>query len=282
VLKAGGLVALGSLGIQLSSAVSAGMFEALGTPAVSSLRLVIAAVVLCLVFRPRLSGRSRQSWTGIIIYGVAMAAMNLSLYAAVHRLPLGVAVTLEFLGPCAVALIASRHVKEGLCALLALAGVILIAGPSGYFDLVGYLFGLAAAFFFALYTLFAERVGKDGDGLSGLTLSVTVAAVVALPFGLPAIPAVTGPQFGMLAISAVVGVVLAYAADMLAARIANARVVGTLFSIDPVMGSIVGSVVLGQTISVLGWLGILTVAVAGAMLVWMGSPAAEHQAPERA
>jgi inner membrane transporter RhtA len=269
VLKALGLVGAGSLGIQLSSAASAGMFDALGPAAVSSLRMALAAVVLLAVFRPRLAGRSRTSWIGIIVYGVSMAAMNLSLYAAIDRLPLGVAVTLDYLGPCAVALLASRRLREGLCAVLALAGVVLIAGPSGYFDLAGYAFGLLAAFFFALYTVYAERIGKDEGGLSSLALSVAVAAVVSLPFGVTRIPDVTGPQWGLLAFSAVLGVVLAFSVDTLAARLTSARVVGTLFALDPVLGALVGWVVLGQVISVTAWVGILTVAVSGALLVWI-------------
>lgn len=272
VLRAAGLVGVGSLGIQLSSAAAAGMFDALGPAAVSSLRMAVAAAVLCVLVRPRLRGRTRRSWVGVGVYGVAMAAMNLSLYAAIDRLPLGVAVTLDFLGPCAVALLGSRHLREGLCAVLALAGVVLIAGPSGYFDLLGYVFGLGAACFFAVYTLFAERVGKDGDGLSGLALSVTVAAVVSLPFGVPVLPRVTVPQWGMLALAALIGVVLAYTVDTVAARISDARVVGTLFSVDPVIGALTGAALLGQRISVLAWAGIVTVAAAGALLVWSAGP----------
>lgn len=267
VMKVLALIVIGSAGIQLSSAASTGMFEALGSGAVSAIRMLIAAMVLCVLLRPRIRGRSRASWMGIIVYGVAMAAMNFSLYAAIDRLPLGVAVTLDFLGPCAVALMASRHLKEGLCALLALTGVVLIAGPSGYFDLAGYLFGLTAAFFFALYTVFAERVGKDEDGLTGLALSVVVAAVVSLPVGVPKLPEVSAPQWGMLSLSALLGVVLAYAVDTIAARISSARVVGTLFSMDPVIGSLVGTLLMDQVISLTGWIGILTVTVTGALLV---------------
>ena len=256
------------------------MFDALGSAAVSAIRMMVAAVILCVLFRPKLRGRSRRSWIGIGVYGIAMAAMNLSLYAAIERLPLGVAVTLDFLGPCAVALFASRRLREGLCAILALAGVILIAGPSGYFDLVGYLFGLSAAFFFVLYTVFAERVGKDGNGLSGLALSVAVAATVSLPFGAAKIPQVTVPQWGMLAFSALIGVVIAYAVDTIAARITSARIVGTLFSMDPVVGSLVGTVSMGQFISLTGWIGIITVATAGALVVWMSGSAPEKSIPQ--
>lgn len=278
VLQAMGLIALGSLGIQTSSALSAGLFGALGPASVSSLRLALAAAVLLVVLRPRLRGRSRTQWTGIVVYGVAMAAMNLSLYAAIDRIPLGVAVTLEFLGPCAVALLASRHLREGLCAVAALVGVGLISGPGGAFDLAGYAFALAAAVFFALYTVFADRVGKADDGLSGLALSVTVAALVALPWGTGRVAEVTAGQWGVLAASAVIGVVVPYSVDTVAARLTSARVVGTLFSIDPAMGALVALVVLGQSTGPAAVAGIAVVSLAGALLVAV-SGRDRHPAP---
>ncbi|KQB86540.1 EamA family transporter [Corynebacterium lowii] len=186
VLCAAGLILLGSAGIQTSSAISAGLFSSYGTFGTSALRMIIAALVLLLLVRPSLRGRERSEWMGIVVYGVAMALMNLCLYNAIDRLPLGVAVTLDFLGPCAVALMASRRLKEGLCAGVSLLGVALIsAGPWGYFDLIGYAAGLGAAFFFGLYTVFAAKVGKAGSGLDGLALSVTVAALITLPLALP-------------------------------------------------------------------------------------------------
>ncbi|WP_308169149.1 EamA family transporter [Cellulomonas hominis] len=272
VLQAMGLIAVGSLGIQTSSALSASLFDSLGSAPVSSLRLVIAALVLLAVLRPRLRGRSRTAWAGVVVYGVAMAAMNLSLYAAIERIPLGVAVTLEFLGPCAVALLASRRVKEGLCAVAALVGVGLISGPGGYFDLAGYAFALSAAVFFALYTVFADKVGKADEGLSGLALSVCVAAVVALPFGVGHVGEVQPGQWGVLAVSAVIGVVIPYSVDTLAGRLTSARVVGTLFSIDPAMGALVALVVLGQSIGAAAVAGIVVVSVAGALLVAISGP----------
>ncbi|MFJ3841503.1 EamA family transporter [Streptomyces sp. NPDC090054] len=270
-----GLILIGSTGIQLSSAFAAGLFDSLGPLSVSSLRMAIAAVILCLLFRPSLRGRSRSQWTSITVYGLAMAAMNLCLYSAIDRIPLGVAVTLEFLGPCAVAFLASRKIREGLCALAAFAGVLLISGPGGHFSAVGYAFGLGAAAFFALYTVFAEKVGKDDTGLSGLALSVAVAAVVSAPFGVGSVGEVSGRQWMVLAVAAAVGVAIPYAVDTIAARVSSARVVGTLFSVDPVVGSLVGLFVLREHIGGLAVAGILVVAAAGAAVVWVSEPTAE-------
>ena len=274
VLAAAGLIFLGSAGIQTSSAISSTLFASYGTVGTSALRMVIAALVLLVVLRPSLRRRSRTEWAGIIVYGAAMAAMNISLYVAIERLPLGIAVTLEFLGPCAVALMASRRIKEGACALLSLGGVALIsAGPAGYFDLVGYLAGLSAALFFGLYTLFAARVGKAGNGLDGLALSVSVAAILTLPFAITRIPDVTAAHWGLLVLAAVVGVVIPYSVDTIAGRITSARIIGTLFAIDPAMGALIGFVILGETITATALVGILIVMLAGALLVWFsGSP----------
>lgn len=113
VVAATVLILLGSAGVQTSSALSSMLFERYGSTVTSSMRMAIAGVVLLIVFRLKLNGRSRDECLGIAIYGVAMAVMNTSLYVAIERIPLGIAVTLEFLGPCAVVLMSSRHVKEG-------------------------------------------------------------------------------------------------------------------------------------------------------------------------
>jgi inner membrane transporter RhtA len=144
------LVGAGSVGVQSSSAISTALFPVLGVPATSAFRLACGAVLLLVVFRPAVRGRPGKAWAAIGVYGLSMAAMNLCLYWAVERLPLGVAVTLEFLGPCAVALAGSRRWADAVCALGALAGVGLIAGPGGAFDLVGYAAGLGAPAFFGV------------------------------------------------------------------------------------------------------------------------------------
>lgn len=265
-------VVLGSIGVQSSSAISASMFEALGSPAVSSLRLVLAAVVLLVFLRPTVRGHSASAWSAIACYGIVMAAMNLLLYKAIEYLPLGVAVTLDFLGPAVVALVFSRRIREAAWALLALGGVILIAGPGGHFDLLGFAFGIGAGLCFALYTLLAEKVGKAGDSsVSSLALSVSIAALVSLPFGIPKVAEVTGAQWGLLALSGAIGVAIPYLVDTLAARISSARVVGTLFAIDPAMGTLIGWLVLGEQLGWLSLLGILCVALAGAGVTWFAA-----------
>ncbi|MCH3974367.1 MULTISPECIES: EamA family transporter [Bifidobacterium] len=192
--------AVRSAGVQVSSSLSTSLFGAYGPIAVSSLRMGIAAIILLAAVRPSLRGRDWRQWASIALYGAAMAAMNITLYLALSRIPLGIAVTLEFLGPCAVALASSRHWREAGCALLALAGVALISlGPGGYFDPLGYLFALLDAACFGLYTILAAKVGKSGNGIDGLALSVTVGALLTLPVSVIHAPHIAGPHWGLLA-----------------------------------------------------------------------------------
>lgn len=281
VLTAALLVFIGSVAIQFSSFAASQTFTDLGSPAASSGRMLIAALVLLLVFRPKIRGLSVSDRWGIVIYGCSMALMNLCLFAAVERMPLGIAVTIEFLGPCAVALFASRRLWEGVCAVLALGGVVLIAGPSGHAPIIGVLFALGAAGSFAIYTVFAEKVGKSSDGMGNLALAVSFAALLLLPFGVAKSSEVTGNHLMWLAVSAVCGAVIGYGMDTLAAKVTSSRVIGTLFAIDPVMGSLIGWLVMGQTITLSALAGIVLVATAGALLVWISggrSPRGEVKA----
>ncbi|MEB4613192.1 EamA family transporter [Leucobacter sp. M11] len=267
VLRAVVLVLIGATGIQISAALSATLFASLGIFTVSSLRMLLGAIILLILVRPRLR-RSRSEWLGIVIYGTTMAAMNVSIYAAIERIPLGVAVTIEFLGPCAVALAASRRVREALIALMALLGVaVLSLGSGGDIDPLGIVFALLAAVCFGGYTVFAARVGKAASGLDGVALSVTVSAALTFPMGVGGYHLVQPSQWGLLLIVAVIGVAIPFSADTMAARYTSARVVGTLFAIDPAMAALAGFLVLGQTMTVTGIIGLALVSISGAMLV---------------
>lgn len=236
--------------------------------------MLIAALVLLIAFRPKISHLTPHDWAGVAIYGASMAFMNLCLFAAVERMPLGIAVTIEFLGPCAVALLASRRIREALCALMALGGVALIAGPTGGAPFIGIVCALGAACSFAVYTVFAEKVGKSSGGMGNLALAVTFAALILLPFGVARAPTITANHLMWLAISAVCGAVIGYGMDTLAASVTSGRVIGTLFAIDPVVGSLIGWAVMGQIISTSAMAGIVLVAVSGALLVWISGGSA--------
>lgn len=263
------LVLAGSLGIQSSAVVSSTLFGELGTVAVSTFRLVVAAVIMLAAFRPAVRTFTRQRWINACVYGIAMAAMNQFYFAAVHRLPLGVVVTLDFLGPCVVSFLGLKHWRERAWALVAFAGVVLIAGPSSGMDPVGLVFGFLAGAFFGAYTVFAERVGKaDGGGLTDLAVSVAVAALVTLPFAAPKLTDVSPHSWLILTAAALIGVVIPYIADTMAARLSSAQVVGTLFALDPVVGAVLGWLLMGDVMTPRILLGIPMVALAGAIVTW--------------
>lgn len=263
------LVLIGSTGMQFSAVLAIGLFEDLGVLGTSSARMAIAALLLLAIFRPRLRGRSAREWTGIVLYGVAMAAMNAFLFLAVSRLPLGIATTIDFLGPCIVALAASRRVREGMLALVALAGVALIAGFGGALDPLGILFAALAGAGFGLYTLLASRIGKSEGGLGSLSLSVGVAAILTLPLSVPAVPHLRTEHLIPLVASALLGTALAFTVDTLAGRLTSARVLGVFFAFDPVVGTIVGALVLGQILTPAAFAGVGLVVAAGAGIVWL-------------
>ena len=267
-LRAAILVLIGAAGVQSSAAISISLFEPLGILQTSTTRLLVAAAILLIIFRPRIKGRAPREWFGIVIYGVTMAALNIFMYLAIDRVPLGVVSTIAFLGPCLVALLASRKVSEGLLALAALAGVALIAGLGGPFDLIGLLFAGAMAVSLGLYTLFAAKVGQSVGGLPSMALSVAVAALITLPISVPTIPTATAPQWGLILLSVMLGTALAFTADTLAGRLTSARVLGVFFAFDPLMGTLVGAIFLGQTLSLSTLSGIALVVAAGAGIVW--------------
>jgi inner membrane transporter RhtA len=275
VLAAGGLISVSTLSASLAAALSVSLFAAVPAGSVSALRLVASAIFLCLLCRPRLGDRPASEWVAIGGFGIGMAGISLCLHEAMARIPMGVAITIEFLGPCAVALAASKRVLEGLTALAALAGVALMAGPGGTFDLVGFGFAVAAAVFLGFYTVFAEKVGKSEGGLGNLALSVVCAALLSLPFATWTTSFLNPKVLGVLAGSAALGVVVPYLLDTIAAKVAGARVIGTLFAMDPVMGTLVGVTLAGQALTLPTLAGMALVVGAGGALVWLsGRPAA--------
>lgn len=282
-LASAGLVLGACLCIQLSAAIAADLFDTVGTLGVSALRMAVAAVVLLVLVRPTLRGRSRRGWAGIVLYGVAMAAMNVLFYGAVHHLPLGLAVTLEFLGPFTVAVLGTRSRSAALWTLTALGGVALVSDPTGGMNLTGMLFGLGAAAAFGSYTLLAGVVGRASAGFAGLALSVTVSALALLPFSALTAPRVTATQWPQLAASGVIGVAIAYSLTFVASRISPPRLIGTLLTADPAMGALVGAVVLQQALSTTAAAGIVAVVASGAAVTWLASrPPQQDPAPGNA
>ncbi|MFD0564233.1 DMT family transporter [Kitasatospora saccharophila] len=260
------------LAVQLGVAASKPLFGVLGVAGATFLRISFAAVVLLAVTRPRLRGRSPRDLALAGLLGVASAGMTLLFAAAVDRLPMGTAATIEFLGPLAVALVFARRAGHVLWAVLAAAGVALLTllggGGSGGLDPVGLACAFGAAACYAGYILFTDKVGAAFQGFEGLAVSFTIGTVVLAPFGAAAaVHGLSGSSSPVLLLLAVAGVallfpVLPYALEMTALRRMTQRVFSVVVSLDPAVSALVGLLVLGQVLGLPQVLGICCVVVA--------------------
>jgi inner membrane transporter RhtA len=229
------------------------------------LRLFFAAAVLMLLWRPSLH-MDRRVWTVVLSYGVILGLMNLCFYLALDRLPLGIAVTIEFLGPLAVALAGSRRWLDAFWAVLAAAGVVLLMEGRGDLDAVGVAFALAAGMFWGLYILVGAALGRHTTEGNGLALGMAVAALVAVPFGVADSgtaliqPWVLVAGLGVALLSSVIP----YTLDLEALRKIPPRVFGILMSLEPAMAALIGLIVLQEALQWSQWVAVLCVVAASA------------------
>ncbi|MER5951488.1 EamA family transporter [Streptomyces sp. NPDC001904] len=249
-----GLVLAGCVSVQFGGAVAVSLMPRAGAVGVVTLRLVVAAVILLVVCRPRLRGHSRADWGTVIAFGIAMGGMNLLFYQAAARIPLGLAVTFEVLGPLALSVIASRRAINLLWAGCALVGVFLLGGAGnglGGLDPVGVAFAVAAGGAWATYIVFSARTGRRFPQADGLALAMAVAAVLCLPLGLVA----AGPKLfdpTTIALGSAVAVmssVLPYTLELIALRRLPASTFAVMMSLEPAIAALAGFLVLSQALS---------------------------------
>jgi inner membrane transporter RhtA len=271
VIKATGFIVGGSASYQVGSALSVGLFDTVNVATVSNIRFIVAGLIMLALFRPRWRGRGRVGWLGIGGMAVALACNGLFLLQAMAHIDLGIVLTINFLGACGVALITSHRAVEVICALVALGGVVLIAGPGGGFDLAGFAWALGGTVTMALYTVMTEKVGKGG-GLPDLSLAMCLAAVMLLPFGAPGFGDLTLRTLAALAGIAILGSFVPPCLDTLAGRASSARVVGTLFSCDPALAAVAGFILLDQAVTLPTAAGMALVTLAGALMIWSAPP----------
>jgi inner membrane transporter RhtA len=260
-----GLVLAGGVSVQFGGALAVTLMPRTGALGVVALRLLVAAAVLLVVCRPRLRGHSRADWGTVVVFGVVMAAMNGLFYQALDRIPLGLAVTLEVLGPLALSVVASRRALNLVWAGLALAGVYLLSGGVGgggsgggggdagfgELDLVGVAFALGAGAMWAAYIVFSARTGRRFPQADGLALAMAVGALLFLPLGI----AEAGTKLldpvtlGLGAAVAVLSSVLPYTLELLALRRLPASTFAILMSLEPALAAAAGFLVLDQSLT---------------------------------
>jgi inner membrane transporter RhtA len=250
--------------VQFGSSLAATLFHQLSPGGTVFLRLSSAAIVLMLLRRPRLRGRSRRDLLLAAVFGLVLAGMNLSFYEALDRIPLGIAVAIEFVGPLAVAVAGSRRPLDLVWVLSAVLGILALTHGGAHVGVLGVLLALMAGSLWAAYILLNARLGRAFEGSTGVTLAMCVAALTALPVGVLA----GGAQLlrpGSLALGAAVGVLssaIPYSFEVEALRRIATSVFGVLMSLEPAVAALAGFLVLGQQLGPRELAGIALVVVA--------------------
>lgn len=266
-------VVTSSASLQTAAALATTVFAVYGPTGTGAMRFAVAAAVLLAVSRPRLRGRPRRFWRGVAAFGALLPALNFSLYEAIARVPLSTAVTLQFLGPLALALLGIHRRLDVVWVLAASAGVVLLTGgPAGGSD-SGIAFAVLAAAITAASVLMARRVASESRGLDGLALAIAAAAVLTLPVGIPA--ALNTREASDLAIVGAVGVLgiaVPYALEYAAIRLVSVKAFRVLLSLDPAIAALAGLAWLGQTLAPAELLGIGLVVAASAGVMGSRSP----------
>lgn len=250
---------LSMLSIQGGAAFAKTLFPTLGAAGTTALRVTLAAALLSLIFRPRLRDLTVEAWRAVLPYGAGLGLMNLAFYLSLTRLPLGLAVTLEFVGPLVLSLALSRRAADFAWVGLAALGIVLIAphgGKGGGLDPLGAALALTAGALWAGYILAGGAVGRRVPGVTGVVAGMIVASVVTLPFGIvQAGPDLLAPSALVVGLAvAVLSSALPYSLEMAALRALPARVFGVLMSLEPALAALSGLLFLSERLTLSQWL----------------------------
>ncbi len=258
------LVLVGIVSVQLGAGIAKSLFDRVDPTTVVWLRLVTSALVLLAVARPRLRGRSRQDWLVVLAFGASLGVMNWAIYQSFQRIPLGIAVTIEFAGPLLLAVLGSRRARDLLWVGLAGAGVVLLGAERADLDVAGVLYALLAGAAWAAYILASAGTGRRWPGLDGLAVASVVATLLLSPLALGRHGAELGDAWVLL-VGAAVGLlssVVPYTCELVALRSLRPAVFSILMSLEPAAAAVVGIVVLGEHLTVVQWAAMACVVLA--------------------
>ena len=278
------LVLLAVVSVQFGGALAATLLPLVGVFGSVALRLALAALLLGLAVRPRLRRRSRADWAVVGLFALALTAMNLTFYGSLTRLPIGVAVTIEFLGPLTLAAVLSRRARDLAAVGAALVGVVLISEalttPWGELDLVGIGLAAAAGSCWAAYIVLSRRTGARFAGLDGIALCMVIGTALTLPVGLlTAGAALWQPEALARGLGiALLSSAIPYSLELVALRRLAAGTFGVLLSLEPAAAALAGLLVLHQVLSVVQVAGMALVVVASILV--LGRPT-RRSAPRR-
>ena len=265
------LVLGGVVSVQFGGALAATLVPDIGAGASVLVRLGFAAAIMLLIARPRVRGHSPAAWWTVLLFGLALGGMNWSFYASLAHLPIGVAVTFEFIGPLLLAASTSRRGRDLAAVGAAALGVVLVSKvtevPLADLEWRGIGLALLAGAFWAAYIVLSARTGAAFEKLDGLTLAMVVAVAVVLPAGVVGWEHVSTEHLAKGLGIAILSSVLPYSLELLALRRLSATVFGILLSLEPAVAALAGLVVLGQVLSGVQLLGMSLVVVASVLVL---------------
>ena len=272
------LVLIGIASVQVGATFAKSLFDEVTPTAMVWLRLSLSALILLAITRPRIRGLSRRDWLVVVAFGASLGMMNWAIYQSFARLPIGIAVTIEFIGPLTIALVTSRRARDLVWVALAAAGVVLLGLEPGRISIVGVLFALLAGACWAAYIVLSKATGARWEGLDGLALASTVAAVALTPAAMAYADGIGAPHVWLVGLMVgLMSSVIPYSLDLVALRSIKPGLYAILMSLEPAAGALAAIVVLHEGLSVLQWLAIACVVVASAGATRTGKP--EHHVP---
>jgi inner membrane transporter RhtA len=271
------LVFAGVVSVQVGAAFAKGLFDEAGPAGTVFLRVGFAAVLLLALWRPSLRGIPRERLRDIALFGFVLAAMNFSFYMALDRIPLGIAVTLEFVGPLGVAIGTSRRRADLVWAGLAAAGILLLTpSPGGSLSLLGAGLALLAGCFWAAYILLSARIGRSMPGGGPLAMAMAFGTVLLIPAGVLRAGDLADPRVLAAGLAiAVLSSAIPYSVELEALRSLPRSTFGVLMSIEPAVAAAVGFAVLGQDLAASEVVAVALVVAASAGALRTAPPAAE-------
>lgn len=260
-------VLLSIISVQCGAAIAKGLFPQIGAAATASLRIGLSAIILMLAFRPNLSKLNFKQWKYVILYGICLGTMNMVFYLAIARIPVGLGVTLEFVGPLLLAIIGSKKPVDFLWVILAAAGIALIAPWTNTgLDIAGVLLALLAGVFWAGYIILGGRISKIMKGGDAVAIGMIFATIVILPFGIfgGGLGQLNPKLLGLGAALALLSSAIPFTLEMRALKQLPARTFSILMSLEPAMASLAALVFLNEYLSLKECFAVAFVVIASA------------------
>jgi inner membrane transporter RhtA len=259
------LVVIAVIAVQVGAAIAKQLFDTAGPAGVVFLRTFLAAVIFWALWRPKVFGLGSRAYVYVVLYGINIALMMLSFYAAIDRIPLGITVAIAFAGPLTVAVAGSRQIRDVLWVLLATVGILLLSPFTNIsLDAGGVVLAFLSALTWATYILLSGRINRVMDGNTALSLAMGVAALVSLPLGIiGAAGVLANPSLILLSvIVALLSSAIPFAFEFHALKTMPPRVFGLLVSLEPVVATLIGFVILQELLAVRDVIGIILVTIA--------------------